>query len=153
MKRIIIALLLLSPATIFSQNFIGKNKKQVKKFLQQQITKNDSLTITLTDNDSVILYSIKAGKVLPADFVYGFTNAGKCRLEKVTAECDSCYQKFLRTVLEQKKYGWKKINENQYISKYAARLMIELPAESKELSYTILRTKWSKQLYNQLKGD
>lgn len=151
MTRIIIVLLLLFPVTAFSQNFIGRYKKQVKKHLQQQIVKNDSLTITLTDNNSELIYSIKAGKVYPADFVYGFSKAGKCRLEKVTAGCDSCYKIFLQNVLEQKKYGWEKINENQYISKYAARMMIELPAESKELSYTILKTKWKKKSYNLLK--
>ena len=61
MKRIILFLSLL-PVTCFSQNFIGKSKTQVKKNLQRQIVKNDSLTITLTDNDSLIIYAVKAGK-------------------------------------------------------------------------------------------
>lgn len=149
MKRIILILFLL-PVTCFSQNFIGKSKTQVKKNLQRQIIKNDSLTITLTDNDSAIIYSVKAGKVYPADFMYGFDNYGKCRLEKTSLTCDSCYKIFLQAVLAQKKYGWKKINENQYISKYSSRMMIELPAESKELFYTILKTTWTKKLYSLL---
>ena len=152
MIRLVLFLFLL-PVTCFSQNFIGKSKSQVKKILQRQIVKNDSLTITLTDNDSIIIYSVKAGKVYPADFFYGFDKSGKCRLEKIIIPCDSCYKIFLQSVLGQKKYEWKKINENQYISKYAARMMIELPAESKELSYTILKTAWTKKLYSLLTSN
>lgn len=152
MKRIILILSLL-PVTCFSQNFIGKSKTQVKKNLQRQIVKNDSLTITLTDNDSLIIYAVKGGKVFPADFMYGFNKSGKCRSEKISLTCDSCYKIFLRDVLAQKKYGWKKINENQYISKFAARMMIELPAESKELYYTILKTTWTKKLYSLLNSN
>ncbi len=146
----LVLLLFLMPVTCFSQNFIGKSKIQVKKILQRQIVRNDSLTITLTDNDSVILYSVKAGRVYPADFIYGFDNYGKCRLEKISLTCDSCYKIFLQDVLAQKKYGWKKLNENQYISKYASRMMIELSAESKDLYYTILKTAWTKKLYSLL---
>jgi|CXWL01.1.fsa_nt_gi hypothetical protein len=153
MIRIITALLLLFPVAGFSQNFIGKSKAQVKKYLQRQIAKNDSLTITLTDTDSVLLFSIKSGKVLPADFIYSFDKSGKCRSEKVMAGCDSCFNKFLNAALAEKKYEWKKINENQYVSKYAARMMIELPPENKDFSYVILRTQWSRQLYSMLTGN
>lgn len=152
MNRIILLLLLL-PATGFSQNLIGRSKAQVKKILQKQILKNDSLDITLTDNDSLLIFSIKAGKTLPADFIYGFNKLGKCQSEKVIAGCDSCFNKFLKNVLYQKKYDWKKINENQYVSKYAARMMIELPPENKDFSYTILKTDWNKNMYKLLKGN
>lgn len=152
MVRIFLFLLIL-PTTCFSQNFIGKSKSLTKKKLQTQILKNDSLDITLVDNDSVLIYSIKAGKTLPADFIYRFDKSGKCQLEKVIAGCDSCFNKFLKIVLEQKKYGWQKINENQYISKYSARMLLEVPPENKDFSYTILHTNWTKQLYNQLKGN
>jgi hypothetical protein len=152
MNRIILFLLLL-PAAGFSQNFIGRSKAQVKKILQKQILKNDSLDITLTDDDSVLHYSIKAGKTLPADFIYGFTKSGKCQSEKIIALCDSCFNKFLKHVLSQKKYDWKKINENQYVSKYAARIMIELPPENTDFYYTILKTDWNKNMYKLLTGN
>jgi hypothetical protein len=152
MNRIILFLLLL-PAAGFSQNFIGRSKAQVKKILQKQILKNDSLDITLTDDDSVLHYSIKAGKTLPADFIYGFTKSGKCQSEKIIALCDSCFNKFLKNVLSQKRYDWKKINENQYVSKYAARMMIELPQENTDFYYTILKTDWNKNMYKLLTGN
>lgn len=153
MSRIIIAIFLLLPITGFSQNFIGKSKAQVKKELQQQVVKNDSLSITLTDKDSVLVYSIKDNKVSPADFIYGFDKSGKCQSEKVVAGCDSCFNKFLQTALGHKKYEWKKINENQYVSKYTAHMMIELPADGNDFSYTVLRTEWTKELYTMLTGN
>ena len=153
MKKITLLLVLIFPAICFSQKFIGKSKEQVKKQLQQQITKNDGSGITITDNDSGIFYSVKHDIDLTTEFYYTFDKAGKCQLEKVVAGCDSCFTKYLQATLAEKKYGWKKINENQYISNYTSRMMIELPAESKELTYTILRTEWTKQLYAMLTGN
>ena len=153
MSRFIIAVLLIFPITGFAQNFIGKSKTQVRKELQKQIAKNDSLSIILTEKESELVYTIKPVKVLPAEFIYGFDKNGKCQSEKITANCDSCFNKFLTAALRHKKYGWKKINENQYVSKYTYRIMIELPADGNDFSYTILRTGWTKKLYKMLKGN
>ena len=150
MKRICLYLFLLFPLAGLSQNFIGQTKDQVKKELQKQVVKNDSITITLTDNDTVLIYSIKDKKVLPVEFIYQFDAHGKCRSEKVVAGCAPCFNKYLQAVLARKRYEWKKINENQYISKYSARMMIELPAENKDFSYKIIRTGWTKELYKLL---
>lgn len=152
MIRIILFFLLL-PVTGISQNFIGKSKAQVKKFLQKKILKNDSLDITLTDEDLFLRFSIKAGKTLPSNFIYGFNKSGKCQSEKIIALCDSCFNKFLTNILSEKKYQWKKINENQYVSKYSARMMIELPPENKDFAYTILKTDWNKNMYKLLTGN
>jgi hypothetical protein len=153
MKRLIITLVIFFPFTGFSQNFIGKSKEKVKKELQLQLKKNDSLAITLTDRDSVLVYSIKDDKVLAADFIYGFDKSGKCQSEKVIAGCQACFNKYLQATLATKKYGWKKINENQYVSKFSDRRMIELPDEKKNFTFSILRTDWSKEMYELLSGN
>lgn len=153
MKKKCLLSILLLPYIGFSQNFIGKTKIQVKKKLQHQIAKGNSLSATLTDKDSVVLYSISGKDAYPADFIYGFSKSGKCQSEKLITGCDSCFTRYLTATLAKKKYGWKKINENQYVSGYAYRMMIELPAESKELFYTILRTEWTKELYDMLTGN
>lgn len=153
MSRTIIVLFFLLPFTGFSQNFIGKSKAQVRKKLQEQIEKNDNLSILLTEKESELVFTIKPVKVLPAEFIYGFDKNGKCQSEKITAYCDSCFNKFLQDVLEQKRFDWKKINENQYVSKYRAQMMIELPAENNDFSYTILKTAWTKKLYKMLIGN
>ena len=153
MKRVYLLSLLLLPFIGFSQNLIGKTKTQVKKKLQRQVTKNNNLSAVITDNDSLVVYSIKSKDAYPADFIYSFNKSGRCQSEKVITRCDSCFTRYLAATLAEKKYGWKKINENQYVSGYTYRMMIELPAESKELFYTILRTEWTKELYDMLTGN
>lgn len=153
MSRVIILFLLLVPFAGFSQNFIGKSKARVKKELQEQITKNDTLSITLTDRDSVLVYSVKDPKTFPVDFLYDFDRDGKCQSEKVLAGCEACYNRYLQAALGQKKYEWKKINGNQYVSKYSAQMMIELPAEKTDYSYTIIRTNWTKEMYDIVTGN
>ncbi len=152
MTRIVLLLLLL-PATGFTQNFIGKNKAQVKKELQRQLVKSDSLIISLTDNDSILVFSSKENKGLPTEFVYRFDSKGKCKSEKMTVGCDSCFKKSLKAVLENKKFGWKKINEHQYVSKYEARMMIDLPADNYNFYFTVLQTEWTPEMYILLTGN
>ena len=134
----------------FSQNYMNKTKAQVKKELTEYAAKNDSLNVTISETDTAIVLAIKGSNTLPADFIYRFDKAGKCMSEKVITDCDSCLNKYFQAVLALKKYEWRKINENQYISGFAARMLIELPADSKDYYFTILRTDWSKQMYNSL---
>ncbi|MBK8952194.1 MAG: hypothetical protein IPM85_07835 [Chitinophagaceae bacterium] len=87
----------------------------------------------------------------PATFEYFFASDKKCITEKVTANCDSCYKRYLKELLGKKKYGWKQLNENQYISAYKWQLMIELPIkEEKQLFYMLMKVKWNKQTYAML---
>ncbi len=153
MKRILAFLLFASPFTAFTQQFIGKSHAQVKKELNKKLAKEDGLAVVMNDNDSTIVYSYKDDKAQPVDFIYGFDKHASCWWEKVSASCDSCFRKYLADVLAQKKYEWKKINENQYISRYADHLLIELPGLSNDYSYTILHTEWTREVYDMLKGN
>lgn len=45
-----------------------------------------------------------------------------------------------------------KLNENQYISKFEEKLLIELPTENKTNTIRIIRTDWNKVLYDIMKG-
>ena len=134
----------------FSQNYINKSRAQVKKELNEYTIRNDSLNASITETDTAIVLSVKGKETLVADFIYRFDKAGKCMSEKVITDCDSCFTKYFQAVLNRKKYEWRKINENQYISSFAAKMLIELPADSKDFYFTILRTDWSKQMYNLL---
>ena len=153
MKKINLLLLLLFPVFAFSQNFIGKSKTAVKKELQQMVSKSNNPAITLSGNDSVLVYSIKDNNAFPADFIYSFDKSGKCQSEKVMAANENSFTKYRDAAISEKKYGWKKINENQYVSNYASHMMIELPAERKDFFYQILKTEWTKDLYDLLTGN
>jgi hypothetical protein len=153
MTRIFALCFVLLSFSGFSQNYINKTKKQVKKELNEYVSKNDSLNAAISETATAITLSIKGPKTLPADFIFRFDKAGKCISEKIVAGCDSCFNKYFQAVLDRKKYEWRKINENQYISGFAAKMMIELPPDSKNFSFTILRTDWSKEMYDLLKDN
>lgn len=148
--RYLVLVLSMLPLAGFSQHFIGKKKAAVMKFLQAEKSRQDSLEIVITEDASNIYYSVKPGKTQAADFIYNFGPDGKCRTEKVKASCDSCFRKYLQKALDNKKLGWKKINENQYVSRYASRMMIELPPEANDYSFVILHSDWNRKLYKLL---
>jgi hypothetical protein len=146
-------ILMLLPATCFSQNFIGKSKDAVKKELQVQILPDESLTKTLSDNDSSIILSLYAGTSRYTDFFYGFDKSGKCKSEKIKSGCESCFNNHLDKILEQKMFEWKKINGNQYVSKYSDYLLVEIQTEKNNYSINILRTDWTRELYTMITSN
>ena len=150
MRRITLLLLIILPYMASSQNYLDKKKAQVKKELQGYLKKNNQLSGAVSETDSTVVLSVKEGSSLPGEFAYYFDDNGKCNREKVTAYCDSCYQKYLGHALGQKKYKWKKINANQYISSFEQKATLELPGDEKEKSFTILRTEWTKEFYKLL---
>jgi hypothetical protein len=152
MWRYVILLLLLAPTTSFSQGFINKNKKQVIKMLEKYEAGAEFTTHEITETDSTVQLLIKDAAGKSTTFIYRFDKENRCHTEEIKASCDSCNKKYLQGVLDKKKYHWRKINENQYISGYKDQLMIELPPESNDFSYMILRTSWTKQLYEMLKN-
>jgi hypothetical protein len=148
MTRLIILLFILLPFSGFAQKYINKKKAEVKKELDKYITDNKSINATLSETDTSLVLNIPGTTTQQANFVYFFDKEGKCRSQKTTANCDSCIAKYLQQALQQGKYNWRKINENQYISSFEEKLMIETPADGKEFSFMILRTDWSKILYD-----
>jgi len=143
--RIIIALLLL-PAFSFCQKHINQTHAAVMADLKKY--KAGSIKPVFTETDSTITMSVKGGDVKAMDFIYAFDKSGKCNSEKTMANCDSCVNKMLQEIVNNKKFGWRQINENQYVSKFEDHLMIELPVNPNEFSYTILRMDWTRASYD-----
>jgi hypothetical protein len=148
--RLLVILCITLPAQCFSQWAINKSRAVIKKQLEKQIAQNDTLHILLHDADTALHYSIRDPKVLPADFIYTFDEKGKCNLEKVIANCDSCFNKFLQSALRKKGYQWKKLNNRLYISGFSQKRLLEIPANNTEHSYTIRRMNWTRQAYQTL---
>lgn len=148
MKTRIIIFFLLLPMLSFCQKHINQSRDGVMKDLKNY--KPGSISPLFTETDSTITMSVKGSDFLPADFIYEFDKYGKCKSEKVIAGCDTCINKWLRATLKMEKYGWRKINENQYVSKFEDRMMIELPPEGVINNYSILRMGWTKVLYDLL---
>lgn len=82
--------------------------------------------------------------------IYVFDEKGLCMTETTNTRCDSCHNGYLKLVLDKKKYSWKKINENQYISRYEDNMMIELFPEGEIRTFSILRADFTREVYELL---
>ncbi len=150
MLRFLIFLCLLLPLTGFSQSYINKSKKKVLTMLAKYDAGAGFEKPVIQQTDSTIRLLVNEPGGRETNFIYRFDKNGKCQSEETRASCDSCYKKYLQAALDRKKYKWKKINENQYISSYSEKRMIEAPPEVNDYSFMILRTGWTKKLYHLL---
>jgi hypothetical protein len=144
----ILLLFLLLPFTVTAQDKFDKSKNQVKKELDQFVADNPGQKMSVTQTDSTVnLYRMdpKAGLV---QITYGFNKNDKCSQETVKASCDSCIRSLFRSVLDRSSFQWKKINENQYVSKYEDRILIELPVDPDDYSFMLFRAQWTKEIYD-----
>lgn len=145
--RLVCFLVLMLGLKAEAQSYIGKTRSKVIKELHNimpdgYVTEDSVLKIAYVDPGS--------GNV---EKLFKFDKSGKCYSEKVKASCESCFNALLNSVLQSKKYEWKKINENQYISKYSEFMMIELPVEPGDYSFHVFHTEWNKELYRMLTGN
>lgn len=147
LPKIIIILFLLFPIASLSQKAIIKSREVILHQLKTQKENNKDATVNILESDTSLMMTLNYNNQKQVLFSYFFNGTGKCTEEKVTAGCDSCINSYLNKVLSQKKYKWKKINENQYVSSFSKALMIELPADGKEFSFSLLHTTLSKKLY------
>ena len=145
-----ISLIFLFPVISQAQGYINKSKKTVKKGLLEYIEKNQRVELVLSETDSTLSITIAGTTSLAAEFNYRFDEKGKCSSEKTIANCDSCFQHYLKDALNKNQYGWIKINENQYVSDYKFRLLLELPGKENVYSFMILRTNWSREMYKMI---
>ncbi len=147
MRQIIIVLLLLISATGFSQQYVNMSKIEVKKSLDRSSLNIDGISTRITETDSSITRKLKGPIGISTDEVYVFDRSGKCSSEKIITNCDTCLERLLKAVLDHKKYRWKLINANQYVSKFSAGMFIETQAANAIYSFTILRTNLDRKMY------
>lgn len=72
---------------------------------------------------------------------------GLCAAESYHYSQKEALENKVRQLLALKKYSWIRINENQYVSSFAEQVLIEIQDESSPYSLQILRTAWTKELY------
>jgi hypothetical protein len=151
MIRILVAILILLPLHGFSQGFINQSKKEVRKHLQEQMARQDTIEAVLNETDSSIHFQFRDSRLLHADFIYLFDEKGKCRTEISIASCDSCFKKYLNAAIDRKKYGWQKLNANTYISSFSKKMLLEIPSSiNTPNSFIIRRMKWNRDAYQTL---
>lgn len=154
MHRIFFLFLLHLPVAVSAQKYFDKSRGDVKKELEKYVLDNKSINPKLTETDSTLVLAVNDPTAQPARFIYGFDKStGQCNYQRTIASCDSCYKKYLENLLGQKEYQWKKINENQYVSKFADRLLLELRVEDNDYTFTLFKTAWTKELYDILQQN
>lgn len=147
MKKVLLFILILTTVQLGSnaQEFINKKKGEAITMLKNKY--QEAPITVLADTVQLKLENTYAKSF---DYIFTFDKKGKCKSETIITRCDSCLTGLLQKVLDQKKFEWNKINENQYISKFEEKLMIELPAENHDHSFSILKVEWTKELYELL---
>lgn len=152
MTRFCLFLLLSLPAFSFGQRYMNVTKSDLRDSLAATIEKKDGVISSLKETKEELVYTTKGPGNEQTEIIYSFDSTGKCIREKVTASCDSCIYKKLQSILNIQSYKWKKINENQYVSRFEDRLMIELSINKEEHSFYIHRMEWTQLLYDILLG-
>lgn len=154
MKYSIIALFLLTCTCTYAQEQIGRDLATVRNSLKKAAGIPDTLKSQLQSSDSTVTLTLKnaAGNTVLTT-VCSFNKKKICFEEKVSAPCAACLTPWLESILAEKTYGWKKINEHQYISGFEHKMFLELPPEGEVSSFKIFRVEWTKEMYGILKGS
>ncbi len=152
MTRFLMFPLLLITAISFGQRYMNYTKSALRDSLAAKIEKKDGVTFGITDKKDELIYTSKGPGDQQTEIIYSFDSLGKCIREKVIANCDTCIYSKLQSILNIQSYKWKKINENQYVSRFEDRLMIELSVNKQEHSFYIHRMEWTQLLYDILLG-
>ena len=147
MFRSIIVPLLLVPSLSFAQLYINKTKSQVKEEIGKNFFGKDNISATISETDSSLVMKVRGKGTTEADYTYNFDSSGKCNTEKTVTWCDSCHEKLLQNVFAMKKYGWKKINANQYVSKFSEGMLLGTHVANSLYSFSIVRTNLNKKMY------
>lgn len=121
---------------VFAQTIlVGKNKERTKNGVESDFRKikyviaETDTTLTLTTNDTTIR---------PIIVYCGFKKDGQCFSQKIVFDCDTCYHKILKQILNRNRFEWKKVGADQYLSKYSSRLLLAGSTDNKNYTISLL---------------
>jgi hypothetical protein len=149
MKFFLSALLCCVVTCSYSQGYIGKSREKIIKGLTDFLVKDSIKNSPIRETSDAIILSVQDPKLKQVDFIYFTDKNNRCNAEKVIARCDTCYSKFTNDILSNKYYGWQKVQDNLYVSKYNRKLQLELYKED-QFTYILRKTNWTKQEYRYL---
>ena len=151
MRRFLGLFVILVPSVVFSQVAVNKTKKEIMAAWKADSKVAARCKSPFVASDSTLSIKIACpGQTSYTRYTYRFDKTGKCQSEKIAGNGDSTMKEALTRVLAIESYNWQKINENQYVSDFDSRLMVEFPPDNTEHSFTILRMDWSHELYDLL---
>lgn len=149
MLRSLFFILLAGPLAATAQSKLGKTLPELKKELDAFVSNNKSLKPLLTQSAGELKLVNTDAKGQVVQFIYSFDDStGTCNQEKTISSCEPCYKKLLDELVSLKEFEWKRINESQYVSRFEDYLLIEMQETGKDFSFTLLKTAWTRALYD-----
>jgi len=150
MMRIPFLIFCILPLFASAQLSLGETKQQIHQEIKQKLKEHTNSHHKLTETDSSLVLAITSANKSKVVYSYKFNANGYCSQQKITNDSDKAMQMQMDEILSVKKYNWKKINENQYISDFESGLILEFPPENTEHSLIIIKTEWTKEFYELL---
>jgi hypothetical protein len=120
-----ILVLLLSSQCTGQIFFNGYTRHAIKKKLNAK-TKKNKFTATLSETESTLLYLLRDSAVQNLDYYFHFSESGRCDKEIVTLSCDSCFQKFKKSLLGNSFLKKVQVNDSLYYGHYPLQHMMEI---------------------------
>lgn len=148
-KLLLLPLFLTFMVNGFSQQFIGKSRKEVLKTLNSY-EKRETINTIILEYDSLITFQVRDTSWQHLDQAFYLDGKGICYMEKLQANCDSCFTKYFTQTLKNRKYKWKEIQPGKYVSGFSNSLMLEMEVDA-SYAYSIKKLTISRKEYKKLK--
>lgn len=148
MFRILIStILILIVSWAQSQEYINATKTSSKKQFSKYAKANKLQTVT-KETDSTLILLVRDTSVQRLDIFLHFNNRGKCDNETTTLSCDSCYDKFIAKVLQNRNNTWIEVGADLYFSKH--NQLILTTRANNTFSYSVTRSNPERREYREI---
>ncbi|WP_448700475.1 hypothetical protein ACFGVR_00910 [Mucilaginibacter sp. AW1-3] len=140
MKTILSALVLLFTicSVSYAQKVLpGRDKSGTKIWITYGFKKSD-YDLKETDTSLTLITHNKYRPIEIHCSIDKTSRYGKCVSEKINFDCDSCYQKIFKVMLDKKRFHWKLIDTNRYLSKISRKLLLAGNTEGHYFTLSIL---------------
>jgi hypothetical protein len=127
---------------------LGKDREKLKKIYSESGQPGRFL-----ETDSTISIILNPGSQGEISHTYYFAESKSANILRYQTACISCYEKDLENILSNEDLGWKKINGNQYVSRFGKKMLLETDPGSNRTSFRIMRTGWTRKSYRLLLGE
>lgn len=146
-KILISTILILIVSRANSQEYINATKTSSKKQFSKYAKANKLQTVT-KETDSTLTLLVRDTSVQNLDIFLHFNDRGKCDNETTTLSCDSCYDKFIAKVLQNRNNKWLKVGADIYFSKHN-QLVLTARINNK-FSYSVTRSNLERSEYREI---
>jgi len=149
MKLNFLFILFFSPFIVQAQAMIGNNRQDIKNFLTKNMSAEKESSNLIIETDTTLSLKTKHDGIDREQF-YRFDKNNRCVLEQFSTISDKEYQHKFNATLHKKRYKWKSINLNQFISKYSKNILLEVQMINGIYSIIFIKTNMDKALYHLL---